>query len=170
MNTRPVAATFFVVFCLLLCGLILRRQIAAHPLPPDAGRQGGSGQDIWTEQNWPPAPPSTTKQVRDVVRAEIAALHGGDAAKAMAYRSRFQRQRFSDPEQFLQFVRERHPEVIRDRVVRFGPVQADPAGENAWTVVFMEGPGGERSQSGFVLSREDGQFKISRIYSPALPN
>ena len=171
MNTRPVAAAFFVVFCLLLCGLILRRQIAAHPLPPDAGRQGGSGQDIWTEQqNWPPAPPSTAKQVRDVVRAEIAALGGGNAAKAMAYRSRFQRQRFSDPNLFLQFVRERHPEIMRDRVVRFGPVQADPAGENAWTMVWMEGPGGERSQSGFVLGREDGLFKISRIYSGTLPN
>ena len=170
MNTRPVAASFFVVFCLLLCGLILRRQIAAHPLPPESVQRGGGGQGEGMSQNWPPAPPATTKQVRDVVRAELAALGSGDAAKAMAYRSGFQRQRFSDPNQFLQFVRERHPEIIRDHVVRFGPVQADPEDENAWTVVWMEGPGGEHAQSGFVLGREAGQFKIRRIYSGALPN
>ena len=168
MNTRPVAASFFVVFCLLLCGLILRRQIAAHPLPPDRGRQS-DGRGAWANDNWQPASPANAERVRNVVQAELAALRGGDAPKAMAYRSRFWQRQFSDPSQFLQRVRERHPEIIRDHPVRFGPIQTDPAGENAWTVVFMEGPSGERTQSGFLLAREEGQFKISRIQPQALP-
>lgn len=170
MNTRPVAAAFFVVFCLLLCGLILRRQIAAHPLPPDTRPQYGQSQQGFDFQNWPLAPASTAKQVQSVVQGELDALRGGEAARALAYRSRSRRQQFSDPNQFLQLVRERHPELLRDHAVRFGPVRTDPMGENAWTVVFMEGPGGERTQSGFLLAREDGEFKISRIRSQALPN
>ncbi len=170
MNTRPVAAAFFVVFCLLLCGLILRRQITAHPLPPETAQGGSGGQGEWTGQDWQPASPAAAMQVRGVVRAELAALRGGDAPKVMSYQSRFRRRRFSDPNQFLQLVSERHPEIIRDHPVRFGPVRTDPVGENAWTVIFMEGPGGERTQSGFLLAREDGEFKISRIRSQPLPN
>ncbi len=175
MNTRPVAATFFVVFCLLLCGVILRRQIAAHPLPPDTGRQGGSGQGgggqgMWADYDWQPAPPFIARRVQGVVQAEIAALGSGNMPKAMAYGSLTRRQRFSDPAQFLQFMQERHPELLEDRVVRYGPVGMDPSGQNAWAIVLLKGRNGERTRDDFLLVREGGVFKISRIQPTTLPN
>jgi len=39
MKSRTLAGPFFVAFCLLLCGLVLHRQIAAHPLPPDTSSE-----------------------------------------------------------------------------------------------------------------------------------
>ena len=170
MNTRPVAAAFFVVFCLLLCGLILRRQIAAHPLPPDTGQQGYGQQGMWTEQNWQPAPPAVAKQAQNVVQAEIAALRGGDAAKAMSYGSQDRRQRFPDPSQFLQLMRERHPEMQENGGVRYGPVGIDPSGQNAWAIVLLRGWGGEPTRDDFLLVHEGSTFKISRIQTHSQPN
>ena len=169
MNTRPVAAAFFVVFCLLLCGLILRRQIAAHPLPPDLGRQS-NGQGLWAEQNWQPAPSAVAKQAQGVVGAEIAALRGGDAAKAMSYGSQDRQARFPDPSQFLQIVREHHPEMGGSGAVRYGPVGIDPSGQNAWVLVLLRDRSGQRTRDNFLLVREGGVFKISRIQSQPVPN
>lgn len=169
MSTRPVAAAFFVVFCLLLCGLILRRQIAGHPLPPDAKPQYGQGQQGFDFQSWRPASASDAKQVQRVVQEELDALRDGEAARALAYRSRFRRQQFPDPNQFLQLVRESHPELLRDNAVRYGPVRVDPGGENAWVIALMRGRDGKRARGGFLLEREGSVFKISRIQSQTLP-
>lgn len=173
MNSRPVAATFFVVFCLLLCGLILRRQITAHPLPPDSGRQdggqGSSGQDPWTERRWQPAAPALAKQVQGVVRAEIAALHGGDVPKAMSYGSRVRQQRFSNPAGFLQIMQEHHPELREERRVIYGPVGIDQSGQNAWAIILLQSRSGERVRDDFLMVREGGVFKIDRIQTWTLP-
>ncbi len=184
MNSRPIAATFFVVFCLLLCGLILRRQIAAHPLPPDTGRpgssgqgssgqgssgQGGSGQDPWTERSWQPAPPALAKQVQGVVQAEIAALRGGNTPKAMSYGSQARRQRFPDPAQFLQLMQERHPELWEDHTVRYSPVSIDQEGQNVWAIVLLRNRSGERTRDDFLMVREGGVFKINHIQTRTLP-
>ena len=173
MNSRPVAASFFVVFCLLLCGLILRRQIAAHPLPPDSrlpgysgqgnGGQGYSGQDPWTERRWQPAGPVLARQVQGVVRAEIAALHRGDIPQAMSYGSQTRRQRFSDPAQFLQIMQERHPELQEDRMALYGPVGIDQGGQNAWAAVLLVSRSKGRVHDNFLMVREGGVFKIDRI-------
>lgn len=174
MNSRPVAATFFVVFCLLLCGLIVRRQIAAHPLPPDTGHQrngqGSGGQDPWTERNWQPAPPALAKQVQGMVQAEIAALRGGNAPKAMSYGSQARRQRFPDPAQFLQIMQEHHPELWEDHTVRYGPVGIDQEGQNAWAIALLRNRSGERRRDDFLLVREGGAFKINRIQPWTLPD
>jgi hypothetical protein len=173
MKSRPIAAAFFVVFCLLLCGLILRRQIAAHPLPPDTGQQGG-GQGFGGKeldfQDWRPAAPSIAAQVHAVVQAELAALRTGDAPTAMSLQSRFLHQRFSDPSDFLRFILFRHPELVRSRTVNYGLVWTDPAGQNARAALLVEGRNGERTSENFLLIRESGRFKISRIRTQTLPN
>ncbi len=168
MNGRSVAASFFVVFCLLLCGLILRRQIAAHPLPPDSRLQGYSGQgyggqDPWTERNWQPADPVLARQVQGVVRAEIAALRRGDVPQAMSYGSRNRRLRFSDPVQFLQLMQERHPELQEDRLALCGPVGIDQGGQNAWATVLLVSRSKGRVHDNFLMVREGGVFRIDRI-------
>ena len=170
MNTRPIAAAFFVAFCLLLCGLILRRQIIAHPLPPvppDAGRQS-DGQGLWAGQNWRPAPSAVAKQVQEVVGAEIAALRGGEGAKAMSYGSQDRRDRFPDPSQYSQLMQEHHPEMDGSGAVRYGPVGVDPSGQNAWAVVLLTNRSGQLTRDNFLLAREHEGFRISRIQSQAL--
>jgi hypothetical protein len=177
MNSRPLAAAFFVVFCLMLCGLILRRQIAGHPLPPDQGQRGdsrsfgGDSQNNWADlQGWQPADPSSAKQVRDLVQEETTALRTGDAPRAISYQSRFLRQRLPDPNEFLQFMLGRHPEMISFRQVQCTSILTDKAGQHAFAIVLIEGSKGERTRAQFLLVRESGQFKIAGIRTQALPN
>jgi hypothetical protein len=177
MNSRPITAAFFVIFCLVLCGLILRRQIAAHPLPPDQGQRGdsrgfgGGSQDFWAEfQGGHPADPSSAKQVRDLVQEEMTALRTGDAPKALSYQSRFLRQRLADPNEFMQFLLGRHPEMVYFRQVQCTSVLTDKEGQHAVAVVLIEGSKGDRTRGQFLLVRESGQFKIAGIRTQALPN
>ena len=97
MKTRPVAAAFFVICCLLLCGLILRRQIAAHPLPPETAQGGIISRT--RSAGFPPSgyagnfavrPPRDPDRV--AVQGQMKAFHGGDGFKAVSYQSHTMRQ------------------------------------------------------------------------------
>ena len=172
MKARPIAATLFVACCLLLCGLILRRQIAAHPLPPDsASRPGGYGdrQEFESEQGWRPASLANLRQVKLAVKSQLTALRDGDAAGAVAHQTRRLNQRFGNSNDFLRIIQARRPELTGWQHLEFGPVWTDSAGHSARAAVRLEGKAGVQTQAMFLLVREGGQLKIDRLRTEQTP-
>ena len=175
MKSRSVAASFFVVFCLLLCGLILRRQIAAHPLPPETRHQfasdqrfSGGQQGFWSDfKDWHPAAPSVAKQAHETIQGQLAALRAGDGRKALFYQSHLMRERFAGPDQFMEMIANQYPEFGHSAAVRFGPIiWTDKTESRARVLVKVEGENGQHDQEIFLLVREGGQFKVNSVWPP----
>ena len=154
MNTRPVVAVLFVALCLLLCGLILRRQIAGHPLPPDIRRT----------QEFHPADAEVTQQAQATIRGQAAALNAGDGPRALSYQSHALRHRFGSPQEFLQMINARHPEFRQSRAVYYGPVWVDKAGTQAQARVLVVGKDGRQVRGVYQLVREDGELKVDGFW------
>ena len=170
MKTRLLAAVF-VVCCLLLCGLILRRQIAAHPLPPETARHSFRGSGDQQEQErflrgidgWKPASPALAALADEVVEGQIAALKAGDGPKAWGYGSRSLHRQFSSPAQFMQSIAVNYPEFAHPRQVLPGPVLADLSGQQVQALILLEGDNGNQIRADYHLVREDGQFKVGGV-------
>ncbi len=169
MKTR-LLATVFVVCCLLLCGLILRRQIAAHPLPPETVQRfeedrDGRGQGrFWMErEGGQPASPAVSALAHQAVAGQMAALRAGDGPKAWGYQSRGLRQRFSSPTQLMQIIARQYPEFLRPRHVIYKPIFTDKSGQTAHAVIFLEDENGNQTGEDYLLMREGGQFKVGGI-------
>ncbi len=172
MKTRFLAAVL-VVCCLMLCGLILRRQIAAHPLPPEAAQHSEDGSDgrgqgrFWMGmEGWQPASPAASMLAREVVSGQIAALEAGDGPKVWGYGSRSLRQRFSSPAQLMQIIAGQSPEFMHPRRVIYKPVFTDKSGQMALAVIVLEDGNGNRVWDDYLLVREDGQFKVGGVRRP----
>jgi len=166
MKARPIAATLFIACCLLLCGLILRRQIAAHPLLPEsAARFGSAGdrQEYGAEQGWRPASTANAKEACVAVKAQLTALRDGDAAHVTAYQTRRLNQRFGSSGDFLRIIQVRRPELTGWQHLEFGPVWTDSAGHYARATVRLKGKAGDQTEAMFLLIREGGQLKIDRL-------
>lgn len=167
MKARPIAATLFVACCLLLCGLILHRQIAAHPLPPApaaiAFGSTGDRQEYGAEQGWRPASVSNATQVCAAVKAQLTALRDRDASNVMAHQTRRLNQRFGSSGDFLRIIQVRRPELTDWKHLEFGPVWTDSAGQYARATVWLQGRASDRTQAMFLLVREGGRLKIDRF-------
>jgi hypothetical protein len=169
MKTRLLAAVF-VVCCLLLCGLILRRQIAAHPLPPESAQRfendgDGRGQGrFWMEmEGGQIASPAVGALARQTVAGQIAALGNGDGPKVWEYQSRDLRQRFSSPAILMQLITRHYPELVHPRRVTYKPVFTDKSGRMAHALILLEGEDGNRVWEDYFLVREGGQFKVGGV-------
>lgn len=167
MKTRLLAAVF-VVCCLLLCGLILRRQIAAHPLPPETAQgfetdRDGQGRFWMGKEGRQPASPADSALVHQTVAGQLSALKAGDGAKAWAYQSRGLRQRFSSPAQLMQVVAGGFPEFLHPRSIKYEPVLTDKSGQTALAAIVLEDEHGNRVQAVYHLVREGGEFKVSGV-------
>ena len=169
MKTRLLAAVF-VVCCLLLCGLILRRQIAAHPLPPETAERSEGGRDgrgqgrFWMGMpGWQPASPADSALAYQTVAGQIAALKAGDGPKAWSYQSRSLRRRFSSPAQLMQVIAGQYPEFLHPRRVKYRPVFTDKSGQTAHAAILLEDNDGNRAWEDYLLVREDGQFKVGGV-------
>lgn len=160
----------FVFACLLLCLLILRHQIAAHPLPPILAQRPGSGPDLPDSLNWQAASPAGTRAVQTVVTRQLTALRDNRAAALAACQSRRLNQRFGSAEMLLQMVRGRHPELTGWRHLTCGPVSIDSTGQYARTLVLLDGGSGSRTRGMLLLVREEGRFKVDWIRTQILPN
>lgn len=176
MKTR-LLATVFVGCCLLLCGLILRRQIAAHPLPPETAERSERGRDGWGQgrfwmemPGWQPASTADSALAHQTVAGQIAALKASEGAKAWAYQSRGLRQRFSSPAQLMQVVAGQYPEFLHPRRVTYEPVFTDKSGQTAHTAILLEDDTGNRVSEDYLLVREDGQFKVRGVQTLPGPN
>lgn len=169
MKTRFLAAVF-IVCCLLLCGLILRRQIAAHPLPPETAQRFGEDRDgrgqgrFWMEmEGWQPASPAVSALAHQTVAGQMAALQDGDGPKAWGYQSRSLRQQFSSPAQLMQIIARQHPEFLHPRSVIYRTVFTDKSGQTAHAVILLEDENGNRTGEDYLLTKEDGEFKVSGV-------
>ena len=176
MKTRPVLAAVFVGCCLLLCGLILRHQIAAHPLPPETalrdegGANGSTGQRrFWTE-GWHPASPALSALAHSVVAGQITALAAGDGPKAWGYQGPMLRQNFGSPARFMQIMSSQYPEFLHPNRVEYRPVLTDQSGTQAREGVILEGKNGRRVWAGYQLVRENGQFKVGGVVTLPPPD
>ena len=174
MKTRPVVAAVFVVCCLLLCGLILRHQIAAHPLPPETaqtfdgntgnGNAGAGGRRFWMGMDgWQPVSPALGALAHEAVAGQLSALKAGDGPKAWTYQSRGLRQNFSSPALLMQIISRRYPEFLHYRRVEYGPMMTDKSGQEVRALVRLEGESGDRIQAIYMLVREAGDFKVSGV-------
>lgn len=170
MKPRSVLAAFFVVLCLLLCGLILRRQISAHPLPPDTGRReaegsagDGGGRFGGDFQDFHPASPAVAASARKTVEGQMTALNTGDGAAALTFQSAGLRHQFSDPAQFIAMIAVQYPEFRQSRHVDCGPVWSDSDGDRVRARVRVEGRNGHHVRAVYWLVKEGGQLKVGGV-------
>ena len=171
MKSRPIAAAFFVALCLLLCGLILRRQIAAHPVPLDAAPHFGEEAHGFSPGmlDMHLAAPPIARQAHQAVQGQLKALHDGDGVAAISYQSHRMRERFNSPAQFEQMMDVQYPEFGHCRRALYGPVWTDKTQQFARADVIVVGENGHRARGEYFLIREDGQFKIGGVRAERLP-
>ena len=156
---RRAAPLVFAALCLGLSGLVLRRQIAAHPppAPPPAP----------TPRPSPPpahvAGGAARRAVLDTVLGQLAALRAGDADKALSYQSRGLRRNFGSAAQFTRMIVTHYPEFGRSRAADCGPVLTDPTGRYATVVVTVTGEDGRRARGYYQLLREDGVYRVAGV-------
>ncbi len=169
MKTRLLAAVF-VVCCLLLCGLILRRQIIAHPLPPETApgfedNQDGQGQGRYRMGmgGWQPASAALSALAHQTVAGQLSALKASDGPKAWEYQSRSLRQNFSSPAQFMQTIARQYPAFTRYRHVLYGPVLTDKAERQIRAAILLEGENEHGMRADYLLVRENGQLKVNGV-------
>ena len=171
MKTRLLAAVF-VGCCLLLCGLILRRQIAAHPLPPENAERSEAGRGrFWMRMpGWQPASPADSALAHQTVVGQIAAIKAGDGPKAWSYGSRSLRQQFSSPVQLMQVIAGHYPEFLHPRSETYEPVFTDKSGQTAHAAILLEDGRGHQAWEDYLLVREDGKFKIRGVETLSGPD
>ena len=182
MASRPLPAFLFVAACLLLSGLVMRRQIAAHPRPPAERavdpRQGSPGYPGYPGQGgFPPSlPPEMTGQPVDKhtwhvlegpnresvvapIQAQLAAFRKNDAQEIMRYQ-RHGPFRFP-PGAFLDRVLDLSPVFAQSRAARFSTVWADPDGQHADVHVSVQGGNGRAAEGLYEMVRQDGQYRVA---------
>ena len=184
MASRPLPAFLFVAACLLLSGMVMRRQIAAHPCPPMEQRsdpsQGFPSQGFPSQGGFPPLfppsfPPALTGLPVDVgswhvlkgreregvvmpIREQLVALENGDEKAA-----RYQRRgpfRFT-PMEFMERVEAQSNVFARSRSARFGTVWADRDGQHADVRVVVQGDGGQKGEGLYEMVRQDGVYRVA---------
>lgn len=174
MKTRPVVAAVFVVCCLLLCGLILRHQIAGHPLPPEiAQRYRGNGGDQGEAfrlgmQGWQPASPALGALAHQTMAGQLAAMKAGDGPKVWTYQSHNLRQRFSSPALFMQTISSQYPAFTHYRRVEYRQMLVNRSGQQVQALVVLEDENGRQVPAVYMLVREAGEFKVAGV-QPLFP-
>ncbi|MGI4789394.1 MAG: DUF4864 domain-containing protein [Janthinobacterium lividum] len=172
MKSRPIAAAFFAAFCLLLCGMVLHRQIAAHPLLQrfDDHHQEESQASEMNPHDWQTANPAVAQQARNTIQGQLTALNDGDGLKAMSYQSRFMRRSFVSPEQFESMIVHQYPEFGHCRQAHYGLIRTDKTSHHVRADVIVEGENGHRARGEYLLVREGAEFKIIGVRTDRLPN
>ncbi len=168
MNTRSLSALAFVALCLALGGLALHRQIAAHPLPPEAEQEGeripsaAQGQEV-DKHTWHIATGAERRAVTDSIQSQLDGFRTGNATQAMKYQSEGLRHRFSSPQSFLQMIQSHYPEFGHCRTARFGPVWTDHSGQYANVIVTVRGEDGFLAQGDYLLVREAEGYRVAGV-------
>ena len=166
MPTRRFPALAFVLLCLALSGLVLRRQMAAHPRPPAPPEPGASlpaFQGQWqTMPGWHAASGPTRQAVLASVLGQLDAFRRGDADRAMFTEPRpAAKLRLAaglsghDPPDL--------PEFGHCRSARFGPVGADKTARFAEVVVTVHGPDGRAARGDYLMVLEDGRYRVAGV-------
>ena len=156
---RILLAVVFVALCLSLSGLLLRRQIAAHPKPPKMDILSTKPDpNVWHVETG-----AVKKAVTGSIQAQLTAIRTGDANKAIFYQSSGLRRNFATPKQFVQSITRYYPEFGHSRSAEFGPVWVDKTGNYAEVVVTSRGENGQRARGYYMMVQEDGVFRVAGV-------
>jgi len=170
MNFRRIAPVLFVALCLSLSGLVLHRQIAAHPVPrtaeapADADAPGSAdAPPVLDPKTWHVAAGPARRAALAAVTAQLAAIRAGDADRAWFYQSRGLHNNFASAQQFEQMIQRGYPEFGHCRSAVFSPVWVNKTGDQAAVIVTVLGENGRRARGFYRLIREDGGYKIAGV-------
>ena len=170
MPTRRFPALAFVLLCLALSGLVLRRQMAAHPVrPAPSDQEQGAALPPAFGGRWPTIPGwhtasgPTRRAVLASVQGQLDAFRAGDADKAMFYQSQGLRHNFASPAAFLDTIRTHYPEFGDCRSVHFSQVGADKTAQYAEVVVTVRGPDGRAARGDYEMVMEDGRYRVLSV-------
>jgi hypothetical protein len=171
MNLRRAAPVVFVALCLGLSALVLRRQIAAHPVSrtiaapgEPAGREGpvDPGQPA-SLKGWHVAAAPARRAAQATVASQLAAIRAGNADGAWFYQSRSLRRNFPSAQAFVKMIARGYPEFGHAISEEFGPVWVNPAGDHAAVTVMVRGENGHLARGYYLLVREDGGYKVAAV-------
>lgn len=170
MNIRRAAPLLFAALCLSLSGLVLHRQITAHPAPqptewppephgvpnnPDPARPVG--------KTWHVAGGPARRAALTAITSQLAALRTGNAERAWFYQSRGLHRNFASAQQFTQMIQRGYPEFGHSRAAAFSPVLMDQTEDQAAVVVTVMGEDGRQARGFYQLIREDGGYKVAGV-------
>lgn len=176
MTLRSLTPVVFTTLCLALSGLVLRRQMAAHPLPPvirasqpapgdryqpDFSPPEMTGQPV-DEHTWHIVTGARRVAVIHCIQGQLVAFRAGDAETAVSFMRHRPARHF--PAQFFQArIEELYPEFGHARTVVYGPVWMDRSGQHADTRVKVEGDNGKSAAGTYKLVRQDGVYRVAGL-------
>ena len=181
MTLRSVTPVVFTILCLALSGLVLRRQISAHPrLTSEStleGRQiaiqrqgkyrpnqfppGWIGLPV-DKRSWHIVGGSKREAVIDCIQGQLDAFRAGDGVAASSFMRQRKGQHF--PSQlFQERIQEMAPEFGRSRSASYGPVWTDKEGQHADVFVKVVGEDGKLAGGTYKLVRQEGVYRVAGL-------
>jgi len=162
MSLRRAVPVVFVALCLGLSALVLRRQIATHPIPRDTGVRANADQAM-DLKTWRGAAAPERRAVLKTVLDQLAAIRAGDADRAWFYQSRGLHRNFRSARAFESEIVNGYPEFGHAKSAKFGPVGVDPTGNHAAVAVTVQGENGRWARANYLLVREDGGYRVEGV-------
>ena len=171
MNIRRAAPLLFVALCLGLSTLVLRRQIAAHPMPrsaassvelPGQEEPDNPGQPV-EPKTWHIATGSARRAALMTIGSQLAAIRAGDADGAWFYQSRGLHRNFPSAQDFVSSIKRGYPEFGDSKSASYGPVWMDPTGDHADVTVTVRGRNGRLARGYYQLVRENGNYRVASV-------
>ena len=181
MTLRSVTPIVFTVLCLALSGLVLRRQMAAHPRPPEEriAEEHRSEMPRWRgyrqsqlppeliglpvdKRTWHIAREETRAAVVHCIQGQLDAFRAGDSVAAMSF-MRHRKDRHFPPQMFEDRIQEMAPEFGHARMAEYGPVWTDKGGRHADVFVNVVGENGRLAQGTYKLIRQDGVYRVAGL-------
>ncbi len=179
MTLRSVIPIVFTVLCLALSGLVLRRQIAAHPRLPEerVGDEHRQEMPQWgnyrhgqlppewiglpaDKRTWHIAGGETRAAVVYCIQSQLDAFRAGDGVTALSF-MRSRRDWHFSPQMFEDRIQEMAPEFGHAHRVNYGPVWIDKSGQHADVFVKVMGENGKSAQGTYKLVRQDGVYRVA---------
>ena len=181
MKLRSVTPVVFTILCLALSGLVLRRQIAAHPrltsertsgehrtAMPQWGNYPPNQYPLeWTglpvdKRSWHIAEGARRVAAIDCIQGQLNAFRAGDSVAAISFMRR-QKDRHFPPQLFQDRIQEMAPEFGHSRSASYGPVWTDREGQHADVFVQVVGENGELARGTYKLIRQDGVYRVAGL-------
>ena len=171
MDSRRIAVAVFAALCLGLSGLVLHRQIAAHPAPSEAALRGGLDRrsdalefglpvdrNTWHLAAWP-----RRRQVLYTIQQQLSALRHSETDKVMFYQTRSSRSPNHAAAGSGRTIFHFYPEIGHARSVQFGALWMDSTEQYADVTMTARSESGRLVRGDYQLLLEDGIYRVASI-------